>query len=392
MTFFIKQVQVQALLATAVIGAVLLLGCGDGGKPSELVGRWVYLSGSDKTSNDDKGSMELFKDGTGIVNGEISITWKVENKRFVMRASEHGTAMDYNISGSILTFLDDDNGAKFINIKDGGKRPAELAGHWVLLSGAARNKPKNMELLADGTGVCDGENISWRVEAQLYVIAASRGIAADYNMSGDMLILTYGGEDSATFATKENFEKYAFDRRDGKIYKKAVIGGKTWMTQNLNYQTPKGSLCYDNDSSNCDKYGRLYDFKTAKSACPAGWHLPAAKEWGDLIKAAGGKSVTVETEMDPVIEWRGGAGKKLKSKSGWNENGNGTDDYGFSALPGGSSDSRFKSGSSGSWWWSDEPKFETWRHYQSIDTGDEMGEGYGEPSDGRSVRCVQNNN
>jgi uncharacterized protein (TIGR02145 family) len=29
------------------------------------------------------------------------------------------------------------------------------------------------------------------------------------------------------------------------------------------------------------------------------------------------------------------AGKKLKAKSGWNDNGNGTDDYGFSALPGG---------------------------------------------------------
>jgi uncharacterized protein (TIGR02145 family) len=107
------------------------------------------------------------------------------------------------------------------------------------------------------------------------------------------------------------------DSRDGKKYKTVKIGSQTWMAENLNYEV-SGSKCYDNNSGNCAKYGRLYDWNTARSACPSGWHLPSKSEYEALDKAVGGKEV---------------AGKKLKAKSGWN--GNGTDEFGFSALPGG---------------------------------------------------------
>jgi uncharacterized protein (TIGR02145 family) len=127
------------------------------------------------------------------------------------------------------------------------------------------------------------------------------------------------------------------DKRDGKTYRTVVIGGKTWMAQNLNYQTGN-SWCYKNDNSNCNKYGRLYDWKTAMTACPSGWHLPSNQEWDGLVDAVGGDAM---------------AGKKLKSTSGWSENGNGTDEYGFSALPGGGRrpDSNFYYvGGTGYWW------------------------------------------
>jgi uncharacterized protein (TIGR02145 family) len=123
------------------------------------------------------------------------------------------------------------------------------------------------------------------------------------------------------------------DGRDGKKYKTVVIGGKRWMAQNLNYQQKSGqSVCYIDKKTNanyCDKYGRLYDWNTAKTACMAGWHLPSRDEWGNLAKAAGGTGGY--GQKDP-------AGNKLKAKSGWKEHkkGIGTDDYGFSALPGGS--------------------------------------------------------
>jgi len=107
------------------------------------------------------------------------------------------------------------------------------------------------------------------------------------------------------------------DDRDSKTYKYVVIGTKTWMADNLNYAT-EGSLCYDATEANCTTYGRLYAWSTAKTACPSGWHLPDDAEWTTLINFVGTA-----------------AGKKLKSISGWNSNGNGTDDYGFSALPGG---------------------------------------------------------
>ena len=50
-----------------------------------------------------------------------------------------------------------------------------------------------------------------------------------------------------------------------------------------------------------------------------GWHVPTKEDWETLIDFVGGKSVM---------------GMKLKSSSGWKK-GNGTDDFGFSALPGG---------------------------------------------------------
>jgi len=113
------------------------------------------------------------------------------------------------------------------------------------------------------------------------------------------------------------------DKRDGKTYKTVKIGTQIWMAENLNYDA-ENSKCYENKPENCEKYGRLYDWETAMKACPYGWHLPSDKEWQVLVNFAGGKKV---------------AGKKLKAKSGWNsyegKSGNGMDEYGFSALPGG---------------------------------------------------------
>jgi hypothetical protein len=105
----------------------------------------------------------------------------------------------------------------------------------------------------------------------------------------------------------------------GKTYKTVVIGTQNWMAENLNYNV-SGSHCYDNLESNCNKYGRLYDWATAKTVCPAGWHLPSGTEWATLINYVGGSNI---------------AGKKLKATSGWNNGGNGQNTYGFSALPGG---------------------------------------------------------
>jgi uncharacterized protein (TIGR02145 family) len=113
------------------------------------------------------------------------------------------------------------------------------------------------------------------------------------------------------------------DSRDGKTYKKVTIGTQTWMAENLNYAA-NNSVCYGNSAENCAEYSRLYNWATAKTACPTGWHLPSDDEWTMLTDNVGGSKT---------------AGTKLKSAEGWNKDGNGTDDYGFSALPGGSGSS-----------------------------------------------------
>jgi uncharacterized protein (TIGR02145 family) len=169
------------------------------------------------------------------------------------------------------------------------------------------------------------------------------------------------------------------DSRDGKKYKTVVIGGKRWMAENLNYQTSNGSWCYNNDNSYCNKYGRLYDWNTAMMVCPAGWHLPSRQEWDNLVVAVGGKNV---------------AGMKLKTKNGWSgNNGSGTDDFGFSAIPSGyrfSDGSFYDAGSYGRWWTTTEYNNDN-AYRRGMNYGnDRVGEYYFNKSAGFSVRCVQN--
>lgn len=77
-----------------------------------------------------------------------------------------------------------------------------------------------------------------------------------------------------------------YDSRDGKSYPTKVFGNKKWMTQNLDYR--KGShLCYNNDSSNCDNYGALYNVDTAGNVCPEGWGLPSQQDWKNLLIGLG---------------------------------------------------------------------------------------------------------
>jgi uncharacterized protein (TIGR02145 family) len=165
------------------------------------------------------------------------------------------------------------------------------------------------------------------------------------------------------------------DERDGKTYKTAGIGGRAWMAENLNYKTDK-SWCYDDDESNCKKYGRLYTWEAAMAGCPSGWRLPTADEWKMFVGFVGGEK----------------AGQKLKSADGWGSSGKGTDDYGFSALPGGyrTQDERFASGDYGArWWTATESTYKTADYrYISGSGGEIYLNGYSK-SGGLSVRCVR---
>jgi len=127
------------------------------------------------------------------------------------------------------------------------------------------------------------------------------------------------------------------DARDGKTYQTVTLGDQTWFAQDLNYETGN-SWCYKDDAANCETYGRLYDWETALTACPAGWHLGSDEEWATLVKYLDPKS-----EPNDGFEISKIAGGMMKA-TGTIEDGTGlwdspntgaTNSSKFSALPGG---------------------------------------------------------
>ncbi len=176
----------------------------------------------------------------------------------------------------------------------------------------------------------------------------------------------------------------------GITYKTIRIGSQTWMAENLNYKTNTNnegnSYCYNDSESNCDVYGRLYDYETAMRVCPGGWHLPGNAEWDVLISNAGGEAV---------------AGTNLKAANGFDnkgngESGNGADKYGFAALPGGFgayglSENYNNMGKIGLWWTSTSGSEGTKAYMRMIGSEDDkVGTGLDDIGYNASVRCVKN--
>jgi len=174
------------------------------------------------------------------------------------------------------------------------------------------------------------------------------------------------------------------DTRDNKTYKTVKIGEQVWMAENLNYEA-KGSKCYDDKPANCTKYGRLYEWATAKTACPSGWKLPSYEEWEILGRTSGDMS---DGDCPGCYNTT-----RLKSKSGWSGSGNGTDDFGFSGLPGGKQNPDGSSagvGDLGIWWSASEDDSEnayswfmnSWTEHNDESKDHKLGL--------FSIRCIQN--
>ena len=140
-----------------------------------------------------------------------------------------------------------------------------------------------------------------------------------------------------------------------------TIGSQVWTSKNIDVATYRngdvipqvqdenawenlttGAWCYyDNDASNGTKYGKLYNWYAVndpRGLAPNGYHIPTDAEWTQLSDYLGD----------------GEAGTKMKSTSGWNNNGNGTNSSGFSGLPGGhrSANGAFSFIGYNGYWWS----------------------------------------
>ncbi len=212
------------------------------------------------------------------------------------------------------------------------------------------------------------------------------------------------------------------DSRDKQVYKVVKIDvpdtnySQVWMAENLNYadsvKTPslKGrNWCYNDDEKNCNVSGRYYSWAAAidsvalandskepldcgygkkcgldravQGICPEGWHLPTLREWSLLCEAIG--------------DYRT-CGEPLKALTGWNyagtPNNNGTDLYGFAALPTGrriSATSWEKVGSDVYYWSSTEQDDDRGRYFNINNIYTQTYTYQNSKYYGQSVRCIK---
>ncbi len=195
------------------------------------------------------------------------------------------------------------------------------------------------------------------------------------------------------------------DSRDGQDYRVIRIGDQVWMAENLNFKTGS-SYCYNGEDSNCTKYGRHYRWPAAvgksesecgygytcslpsgniQGVCPNGWHLPSKAEWETLFNAVGGKSTAAK-----VLKATSGWNSSVNAE-GWSSSGNGTDAFGFSALPAGyryGDGSCIKEGVS-AYFWSSTENNSNYVYCMSLSYDDDVAYlGYDNKSAGISVRCL----
>ncbi len=175
-----------------------------------------------------------------------------------------------------------------------------------------------------------------------------------YDLCGGM---TYDPKDTSWKCYGRKLIGQFTDSRDNQTYLAVKIGEQVWMAKNLNYaylvktaNMDSLSFCYDNSADSCAKYGRLYTWSAAmdsaavfgddgkgcgmgttcsatgnvRGVCPAGWHLPNNEEWNTLETFVANTLFGGNTDS---------VGYALKSASDWENNG--SDAFGFGALPAG---------------------------------------------------------
>jgi len=169
---------------------------------------------------------------------------------------------------------------------------------------------------------------------------------------------------------------------DENSYNTVQIGTQCWMKENLRTTTYNNGTPIPNETNNSvwsnlttgayawhdhniswkEKYGALYNWYTGvdvNGLCPNGWHVPTEGEWTVLFNYIGGWGSGNELKSCRQVDSPLGGDCTTGEHPRWDQNisQHGTDDYGYSSLPGGSRrlDGTFRLyGTTGYWWYSNE--------------------------------------
>jgi uncharacterized protein (TIGR02145 family) len=247
----------------------------------------------------------------------------------------------------------------------------------ILTEGVVSGKTCRLEY----TGIKNGNPVLKQSPATMDLVVQESGI-----LDSPTINETY----TFQFATNISCPGTPTVEYEGQVYNTIQVRSQCWLKENLNVgimingtqnqtnNSIKEKYCYDNQPDSCTKYGGLYQWdemmqyttqQGVQGICPPGWHLPTDEEWKVLEGAADSQYGIGDPEWD-LSEYRGyDAGTNLKTTSSWYQNGNGTDLFGFSGLPGGYGDiggTFYSIGYDGYWWTSTEDYY-YWAWYRNLD-------------------------
>lgn len=189
----------------------------------------------------------------------------------------------------------------------------------------------------------------WVVDSE---VEGSRLKSSSSTAKGDSTASSSSSNESPKSSSSVKFHRVESTvEYGGYSYKTVGIGTQMWMAENLRVTAGiDSSWCYNDEPENCETYGRLYTWATAmgidekyqtrsalkdgvisdtsynRGICPKGWHIPSDAEWQtlfDFVDASNGIATAGQSLCDPDGAWKGYDDYPM------------TDDYGFSAIPGG---------------------------------------------------------
>jgi uncharacterized protein (TIGR02145 family) len=181
-----------------------------------------------------------------------------------------------------------------------------------------------------------------------------------------------------------------------------AIGKQVWATRNLDVTTFRNGdpifeaktdmewldasqskkpacCCFNFDGGHAAHYGRLYNgyaVSDPRGLAPEGWHVPSEAEWRELTNF--------------LVD--GDSGYKMKTADGWYNRGGGSNQSGFSGLPGGEctyGGGFIMQGSHGFWWGSTVDKSDSAFSLVLVNNSWNTGKYFYDRSQGQSVRCLK---
>lgn len=326
-TFVMDRPLLTAISDTAVSASkalVVPLNAHPLGGSSSVITEYLWSTNGSTWDSSSTASVSLSISDT--VGGAVTLQWKVRNN--LGNVSKSDTFVATFLHAPTITSLSVDS-----NLTSWSSGTGSLIITWA---GSLPNVPAGETITWTLWGGTSGLSRLYSGTSTTYTQSGiDSGVTYNYRLVGKN---RFGDSAVATGSVRTNYFSPSgtfTDARDGQSYKYVTIGSQVWMAQNLNYQVDS-SWCPDGAASYCATYGRLYQWSSAmalsshydsttwvgndvnhQGICPSGWHIPSDAEWSTLVQY-----------VDSAT-----SGTKLKSTSGWSRSGNGTNAYGFNALP-----------------------------------------------------------